>query len=143
MNKLSNNSENKNITVYKLNLSNPTPAIGWENNEQDSFINRMEKKFDLVLCLGLIHHLQITERIPLVNVIQTLANFTKKNLIIEFVSNEDEKFLELAGLNIELYKNYTQKNFEEILDSNFNIIKKININNSKRVLYYVEIKQNA
>ena len=143
LNKLSNNSENKNITAYKLNLSNPTPAIGWENNEQDSFINRMEKKFDLVLCLGLIHHLQITERIPLTNVIQTLANFTKKNLIIEFVSNEDKKFLELAGLNIELYKNYTQNNFEEILESSFNIIKKININNSKRVLYYGEIKQNA
>ena len=45
--------------------------------------------------------------------------------------------------DIELYKNYTQKNFEEILESSFNIIKKININNSKRVLYYVEIKQNA
>ena len=80
--------------------------------------NRMKKRFDLVLCLGLIHHLQITERVPLINIIQMLENLTHKYLVIEFISNKDQKFIELAGLNIELYENYTQESFEEILEKN-------------------------
>ena len=47
-----------------------------------------------------------------------LENLTRKDLVIEFISNKDKKFIELAGLNIELYGNYTQDSFEEILEKN-------------------------
>ena len=38
-----------------------------------------------------------------------LENLTHKYLVIEFISNKDQKFIELAGLNIELYENYIKK----------------------------------
>ena len=130
----------KNLTVFKLDLSNPSPSIGWINKEHEAFIKRMTKKFDLVLCLGLIHHLQITERIPLINIIQMLENLTSKYLIIEFISNKDQKFIELAGLNIILYENYTQKYFEDTLEKKFTLIKKMNLTGAQRTLYHLQIK---
>lgn len=140
LNKICKSEKEKNLTVFKLDLSNPSPAIGWINKEHESFLNRMEKRFDLILCLGLIHHLQITERVPLINIIQMLENLTRKYLVIEFISNKDQKFIELAGLNIGLYKNYTQESFEQILEKKFILIKKMNFTGAKRTLYYLQIK---
>ena len=140
LNQICKNEKKKNLTVFKLDLSNPSPSIGWINKEHEAFIKRMTKKFDLVLCLGLIHHLQITERIPLINIIQMLENLTSKYLIIEFISNKDQKFIELAGLNIILYENYTQKYFEDTLEKKFTLIKKMNLTGAQRTLYHLQIK---
>ncbi len=140
LNKICTNKNNNNLTVFKIDLSNPSPAIGWVNKEHESFIKRMEKKFDLVLCLGLIHHLQVTERVPLENILNMLENLTKKKLVIEFVSNKDEKFEQLAGSNIELYLDYSQDYFETVIKKKFNILDKLNLKNAKRTLYYLEIK---
>lgn len=140
LNQICKDEKKKNLTVFKLDLSNPTPSIGWINKEHEAFIKRMTKKFDLVLCLGLIHHLQITERIPLINIIQMLENLTSKYLIVEFISNKDQKFIELAGLNIILYENYTQKYFENTLEKKFTLIKKMNLTGAQRTLYHLQIK---
>ncbi len=45
-----------------LDLSNPSPSIGWENRERLSLLER--GPVDLVLALALIHHLAITQNIP-------------------------------------------------------------------------------
>ena len=69
-----------------------------------------------------------------------LENLTSKYLIIEFISNKDQKFIELAGLNIILYENYTQKYFEDTLEKKFNLIKKMNLTGAQRTLYHLQIK---
>ena len=53
----------KNIQPLIIDLSDPSPAIGVNSEERNSFISRLH--VDLVLALALIHHLAIGKNIPL------------------------------------------------------------------------------
>ena len=79
------------------------------------------------------------DRIPMIDVIELLSKLTKKNLIFEFVTNKDKKFLELASVNIELYKDHTKENFEMMVKNFFSIKKVFELEyNSERVIYILE-----
>ena len=49
-----------------LDLTNPSPGIGWENEERASFVARGPA--DVVLALALIHHLAISNNLPLARI---------------------------------------------------------------------------
>ncbi len=51
-----------NILPLVLDLTNPSPAIGWENEERMSFLERGPA--DAVFALALIHHLAISNNLP-------------------------------------------------------------------------------
>jgi len=53
----------KNNTILPLiiDLTQPTPSMGWNNNEQQSFLQR--SGFDIGLALALVHHLRIGKNI--------------------------------------------------------------------------------
>ena len=59
----------KQLLPLVLDLTNPSPAIGWHNAERDSFLQR--GPVDCVMALALIHHLGISNNVPL----PTLAHF--------------------------------------------------------------------
>ena len=46
-----------------MNLANPSPALGWSHGERKSFAERSQ--VDMVLALALIHHLAISNNLPL------------------------------------------------------------------------------
>ena len=93
------------------------------------------------LFFGIIHHLLTIDRIPLIDVIELLSKLTKKNLIFEFVSNKDKKFLELASVNSELYRNITKENFEKKFKKFFSIKEIFELEyNNERVIYNLEKK---
>ena len=94
-----------------------------------------------MIFFGIMHHLMTIDRIPLKDIINILFKLTKKNLIFEFVSNEDQKFKELSSLNIDLYKCNTQENFEKLILNYFKINKIFNLNyNNERKIYILEKK---
>ena len=45
-----------------MDLTNPSPYLGWENDERMSFMKR--DPADLVMALALIHHLAISNNLP-------------------------------------------------------------------------------
>ena len=53
-----------NVLPLILDLTNPSPAIGWDNKERQSFTQRVVH-VDLVMALALIHHLAIFNNLPL------------------------------------------------------------------------------
>ena len=59
--KIIQNNE-QNLQPLIIDIANPSPAIGVNNKERLSFIDRT--KVDLVLALALIHHLAIGKNIP-------------------------------------------------------------------------------
>ena len=65
-------NEEINILPLVIDLTNPSPAIGWENNERMSFLERGPA--DTVLALALIHHLAISNNLPFVKI----ASFFRK-----------------------------------------------------------------
>ena len=51
------------ILPLVIDLSNPSPALGWRNRERPAFVERVRP--DLVLCLAVVHHLALTNTVPL------------------------------------------------------------------------------
>jgi hypothetical protein len=129
----------RNILPLIVDLTQPSPAMGWENKEQPSFTNR--KQFDLSLALALIHHLVIGKNLSLE---QTAAFFAEKSkwLIIEFVPKEDPKVQQMLSSKKDMYTNYTQENFEQVFSSYFKLQRKETIGSSNRILYLL-IKNNG
>ena len=50
------------ILPLVVDLSNPSPSLGWHNEERSSFLERCN--VDVVLALALIHHLSIANNVP-------------------------------------------------------------------------------
>jgi hypothetical protein len=140
LNQLQANLNNSNITVCDLNIANPTAAIGWDNKEHKSFIEKAKNKFDLVMCLGLLHHLIISERIPIDKILKTFSLLSKRYLLIEFVDKTDQKFIEIAKSNLYLYEHFTEFFFEKKINNLFTIKKKKRLSYAKRSLYLLKKK---
>ena len=122
----------QNIQPLILDLSNPSPAVGVNNEERDSFIDRC--KVDVVMALALIHHLAIGKNIPF-EMVADLFSRLGKSLIIEFVPKDDEKIKIMLKQKKDIYTSYTQENFEQAFKKYFIIKEKQAINSSGRVLY--------
>ena len=141
INLIQKNLNNQNISLSNINISNPTPGVGWMNGETSGYIKKNLNYFDNIIFFGIVHHLVVTDRIPILSIIELLASLTKRNLIFEFVSNKDERFLDLANINIDLYQNFTKENFENLIQKSFKIIKTYDLEyNSNRNIYILEKK---
>jgi ribosomal protein L11 methylase PrmA len=120
-----------------IDLINPSPAIGWENQERMSFLDRAN--FDLTLCLALVHHLALTNNLPLSYISKMLFNHTKK-LIIEFIPKTDSNVKLLLSRRTDIFENYNQESFEKEFQNYFRIIERKKIKGSERILYLMERK---
>jgi len=115
-----------------LDLTNPSPGIGWDNKERSSFGERGPA--DAVLALGLIHHLAIANNVPL----SKIADFFYKLspwLIIEFVPKEDSQVQKLLATRKDIFPTYTNSGFKKAFEKQFIIDETIEIPNTKRTLY--------
>jgi hypothetical protein len=124
-----------NILPLCINISNPTPATGFASKERTSFLERIRP--DAVLALALIHHLALTNNIPLPMIADYLSQFSPQ-LIIEFVPKDDEKSLLLLRDKKDIFPDYTMDNFEKIFLEKFNIEKKEQIKGTNRYLYLMK-----
>ena len=135
INKLYNHvkkSGEKNIQPLIVDLSNPSPGTGVNNEERSPFISRLH--VDLVLALALIHHLFIGKNIPF----EMIAVFFQKispTLIIEFVPKEDEKVQFMLKNKKDIFTFYTTENFEKAFGKYFRLVNKELITGSGRTLY--------
>jgi len=124
-----------NLLPLVLDLTNPSPAIGWENRERMSILERGPA--DTVLALALVHHLAISNNVPLDKIADFLAKLCSW-LIIEFVPKSDPKVQRLLSTREDIFPNYTRQGFENELGRLFVIKRSEQIRNSKRILYLME-----
>ncbi len=128
-----------NIFPLLLDLTNLSPGIGWENEERAPFLQRGHA--DTVLALALIHHLAISNNLPL----DRIASFFKKicnSLIIEFVPKSDSNAQRLLATRKDIFPNYTKEAFESEFGKLFSIQASKKIRNSERTLYLM-VKREA
>lgn len=121
-----------NLLPLVIDLTNPSSAIGWASSERDSFIQRSQ--VDCVMALALIHHLAISNNVPLEKVAEFFAALGD-NLIIEFVPKSDPKVQTLLATREDIFPNYTQAGFEAAFAQYFEVALTQPITDSERVLY--------
>ncbi|MGM0652813.1 MAG: class I SAM-dependent methyltransferase [Bacillota bacterium] len=124
-----------NIQPILLDLSNPSPACGWENRERMSLIQRGPA--DTVLALALIHHLAISNNLPFKAIARFLSN-TGSSLIIEFIPKEDSQVQRLLLNREDIFTEYNQAAFESAFSQYFALRRSALIKDSKRTLYLME-----
>jgi hypothetical protein len=133
--------ENKETKILPLclDLTNPSPSIGWANEERLSLIERGPA--DTVLALALIHHLAISNNVPLCHIAAFLSKVCRF-LIIEFVPKNDSQVQRLLRTREDIFYQYTQNHFEVAFGDHFSILKREKILDMQRTLYLME-KRNA
>lgn len=122
----------RNILPLILDLNNPSPGLGWANRERDSFVDRV--RGSAVLALALIHHLAISNNVPLAS----LADFfhsVADSLIIEFVPKRDSQVQRLLRTREDIFSAYDEANFEAEFEKFFKILGQSNVEGTYRTLY--------
>ena len=129
--------ENKetNLLPLIMDLTNPSPGIGWENAERDSFIHR--SKPTTVMALALIHHLAISNNLPLYRIGNFLANLAPW-LIIEFVPKSDSQVQRLLASREDIFPDYTEDGFQESFKYYYNLIESQRVSGTERTLYLLQ-----
>jgi ribosomal protein L11 methylase PrmA len=115
-----------------IDLTNPSPAIGWAHAERDSLLDR--GPVDLVMALALIHHLAISNNVPLESVAQFFAT-AGKWAIVEFVPKSDSQVKRLLATRKDIFGNYNEAGFEEAFSLYFKLEEKVPIPGSERTIY--------
>ena len=121
-----------------MDLTNPSPDIGWQNMERDSFLTRGPA--DLVFALALIHHLAISNNVPF-ELISEFFSRNCRNLIIEFVPKTDTQVKRLLSTREDVFLDYDYEHFEKEFEKMFIIIEKKEVKDSERVIYYMRNKK--
>ena len=134
-----NNSE-KNILPLILDLTNPTSNIGWNNNERMSIMERGPA--DMVFALALVHHLAISNNVPLKKIAEFFSQISNF-LIIEFIPKSDSQVKRLLLTREDIFENYDEKNFEIEFTKFFKIISCKKISDSERTIYIMEKLTNS
>lgn len=128
----------KNIFPLVFDIVNPTPALGFDNNERKTLQDRAYN-IDLILALALIHHLRITYNLPFNYVARYFSNIAK-HLIIEFVDKKDSKIRTMLLNREDIFDDYTKEDFEAAFGEYYNILDIRPIDDTMRTLYLMERK---
>jgi len=116
------------------NFGRPTPALGWRNRELESLLGRAAAGFDLVLMLAVVHHLRVTEGVPVAEQFDAVAGITRRHLLVEYVPVTAPMFAAIARGREPLYGDCLRAEFEATLLQRFQIERKHELPNG-RVLY--------
>ncbi len=129
--------QNKESGILPLlqDLTNPSGGIGWALEERDSFLQRCQD--ETVLALALIHHLAISNNVPLGKLAEFFAGVSRF-LIIEFVPKEDSQVKRLLATREDIFPDYTIEGFEKAFSVHFRVVRKESIKESHRVLFLLE-----
>lgn len=121
-----------------VDISRPTPALGWRNGETPAFLERARGAFDVVLLLALVHHLMVTERIPFEELADLTAELTRGIAIIEYIGPEDPMFRRLLRGRDALFAADAKPRFEGAFRRRFDFVDCENLPGTQRSLYVMQ-----
>lgn len=123
------------ILPLMINITNTSPALGWNHAERTAFEDRVQA--DCSLALALIHHLAISNNIPLTFLAQYFSTLSQY-LIVEFIPKTDKKVQTLLATRKDVFTMYNKETFEKIFAEKFHILEKVTIDDSERTLYLMK-----
>ena len=124
-----------NVLPLIQDLTNPSPSLGWANEERSSILDRANA--DVVLALALIHHLAVGNNVPIPRIASFLADLAPR-LIIEFVPKSDSQTQRLLKAKVDVFPNYSEEAFQVDFARRFRILRKERISGTERTLFLME-----
>jgi precorrin-6B methylase 2 len=124
-----------NILPLIVNVTDPSPNLGWRNMERKRINERGRP--ELVLALALIHHVVIGGNIPMAEFVQWLRDLGGE-LVIEFVTRKDPMVVTLLRNKEDHYVDYDEDVFERELAARFRIKKRQPLGSGTRIMYHAQ-----
>ncbi len=121
-----------NFLPLYFDASNPSSNLGWAQNERKGFMERVN--FSGMLSLAFEHHLSIAKNIPLDQVIEWHIRIAPRGLI-EFVPKNDETIKKMLTLKGDIFKDYNEQNFRNLILKNAKINSEKIVSNSGRKIF--------
>lgn len=118
-----------------LDLTNPSPAAGWNLTERESLLERGPA--ELVIALALVHHICLTGQVPLEHFSAFLARCAP-SAIIEWVPRDDSQAQRLLVRRPDRCLEYNDTNFEAAIRLHWHIVEIVDLGDSSRRLYRLE-----
>ena len=128
-------TQEKHLLPLMADLTNPSPGLGWEHSERRSMLQRGPA--GAVLALALIHHLAISNNVPLERTADFFAD-AGEWLIIEFVPKSDSQVQRLLASREDIFPNYTEAGFETAFAGRFETVQKTAVSGTERTLYLMK-----
>jgi precorrin-6B methylase 2 len=125
-----------NILPLIVNVTDPSPALGWRNMERKRIDERGRPQ--LVLALALIHHVVIGGNIPMSEFVQWLSDLGG-DLVIEFVTREDPMVVTLLRNKEDHYADYDEAVFERELAARFRVVARQPLGSGTRIMYHAQL----
>ena len=118
-----------------MDLSNPSPGLGWALEERRSVLDRGPA--DLIMALALVHHLAIGNNVPLPMIASLFARLGTQ-AIVEFVPKDDPMTQRLLAARPDIFPGYTLEGFRAAFAPHFRVVEEVPINESLRTLFLLE-----
>ena len=125
----------KNLLPLVLDLTNPSPALGWNCIERMSLVER--GPVDVVFALALIHHLAISNNVPF-DLLASFFSTIGKWLVVEFIPKSDPQVKLLLTSRKDIFSDYQENEFEEVFSKEFEIVDSIPIDETQRKMYLMK-----
>ncbi|MGL1863932.1 MAG: class I SAM-dependent methyltransferase [Pseudodesulfovibrio sp.] len=106
-----------NILPIVLDLSSPSPSLGWASQERKSFTERCEA--DMLIALALCHHLFFTVGTPFAQIATYFASLLRPGgmLVCEFVPRDDSQVQRMLSARDDIFDDYTVEEFNQAFDA--------------------------
>lgn len=134
----SRKNRDANMLPLVMDLTNPSPGLGWAHRERESLAAR--GPVQIVLALALVHHLAISNNVPLGKLAQFFHEICEY-LVIEFVPKSDSQVQRLLRSREDIFDRYTAAGFEEDFRNYFEIMEQTPVPESERILYLMKAKK--
>jgi len=122
------------ILPLVMDLSDPSPGLGWRSRERRAFVDRGQP--DLVLALAVVHHMAITANVPIGQFVDFLAELGAET-VVEF-PRPDDPMVErlLRNKRAGVHDDYAEATFEKAVgDAGFRVEAREELPSGTRVLY--------
>ena len=124
-----------NVIPLIVDFTNPSPGVGFANQERPTLEQR--GKPDLAMVLALIHHLAITHGLPFSYIARYLAGLCK-HLIVEFVPRHDPQVNRLLLNRKDVFEDYTEDHFREAFSKYFSVLSEASVADTDRKLFLMQ-----
>ena len=115
--------------------ANPSPSQGWREAERASFTERAQ--FDFLVALAVEHHLAIGRNIPLDELVRWMVGLAPRG-VVEFVQKTDSTVRRMLALREDIFADYTEENFRQLLAANARIVESRAVSAEGRVIFHYD-----
>lgn len=122
-----------NLTPLVIDITNPTPAYGWQGRERKAFTERVRP--DFATWLAVVHHLSLGAGIPLQSVVATILDFSPES-VVEFVSPDDPMAKRISASRTSDLAPYSKQHFEQYVAAGATVVAQRDVSPT-RTLYHL------